>query len=543
MSEAMQIQRAHRPVLFGRRGAVASNHPVASQAGLDVLRQGGNAVDAATAIALTLGVVEPHMSGLGGDGFYHVHDASRAAGQVYIGSGAAPRSARPEAFQAGGMPLWGPRSVCTPGAPGALFDMHRHHGRLPWKTLFAPALDAARHGFGATHAYRRFAANNAAKMRADTATAGRFLVDGQPPAGGHYILQPQLAETLLAFAEGGAESFYRGELARRLLADFRAAGVAITEEDLAECRPELQDPIAMPYRGYTVTQTPPPSTGFTLLQELRIVEQFDLSEETALSAATIHLLVEAKKLAFADRERHAGDPRHLAVPLEELLSEAHARELASRISPSRAAELPLTPAPRASGDNTTYFCVMDAEGNAVSAIQSLNNAFGAGVTGASTGVVLNNRMTCWHLDPAHPNALQPGKRVRHTMNAPMVLRDGRVWALFGTPGADDQVQVNLQIATHLMDFGADPQSAAEAPRWRSDQPGQEANWPHGGDHSLTVEADLPAATLDGLRARGHTLKTVPPLEGPCSVACIRVLPDGTMAAGSDPRRDGWAATY
>ena len=197
----------------------------------------------------------------------------------------------------------------------------------------------------------------------------------------------------------------------------------------------------------------------------------------------------------------------------------------------------------AGGDNTTYFCVIDSTGSAVSAIQSLNNAFGSGVTTERTGVVLNNRMACWHLDKGHPNRFEVGKRVRHTMNAPLVLRDGKVWAMFGTPGADDQVQVNLQIATGLIDFGLDPQRVVEAPRWSSSQTGQESNWPHGGNDMLTLEADTPAKTLDGLRAQGHALNLVPALEGPCSVACIRVLDNGAYAVGSDPRRDGWGATF
>jgi len=538
----MKLLRSHRPLLLGRRGAVASNHPVATQAGLDVLRSGGNAVDAAAAIALTLGVVEPHMSGLGGDGFYHVHDAATGRGFIYNGSGLPPEAVSALDFRATGMPLCGPASVSVPGAVGALHRMQARHGRQAWAALCSPAIDAARHGFGVTHAYRRFATNNASKMQRDPVTASLFLRNGAAPDGGDFLVQLRLADTLEALAQGGAESFYRGEIARRLLTDFEQAGVAIGAGDLARSEPEEQSSIEVPYRGFTVRQIPPNSMGFTLLQALLIVEQFDLRSAGFLSAEAIHWMVEAKKLAFVDRERFASDPQHADVPLDDLLSPDHARALAARIDGRRAAYLPLAPVPRR-GDNTSYFCVIDGEGNAVSGIQSLNNAFGAGVTGAATGVLLNNRMTCWHLDDVHANALKPGKRVRHTMNAPMVLRDGQVWALFGTPGADDQVQVNLQMATALIDFDLDPQHAAEAPRWSSNQPGQEANWPHGGDGCLTVEADLPQTTLDGLRARGHVLQQVPQLDGPCSVACIRVLDNGALAVGSDPRRDGWGAAF
>ena len=538
----MKLERSHRPVLFGRRGAVASNHPVATQAGLDVLRGGGNAVDAAVAVALTIGVVEPQMSGLGADGFYHYHDAATGAGTVYNGSGRPPASASADGFMRHGMPLSGPASVSVPGAIGALFRMHQRHGQHPWSALCQSAIAAARDGFGATNTFRRFAAMGSDRLLQDRVSAAVFLRGGAIPAGGEYIVQPRLAQTLEELAEGGADSFYRGALARRLVADFTRAGVPITASDLAAWEPEEQQPIAVDYRGFTVRQTPPNSTGFTLLQELRIVELFDLAACGYLSAEATHLLVEAKKLAFADRERHATDPQHRAVPLEALLSDDHARALAAKISPHRAAQIPLRPMPPA-GDNTTYFCVIDAGGNAISAIQSLNNAFGSGVMAPDTGVLLNNRMSCWHLDDEHPNMLRAGKRVRHTMNAPMVLRNGKVWALFGTPGADDQVQVNLQVATGLIDFDLDPQRVVEAPRWSSSQPGQEANWPHGGDDALTLESDTPAATVDGLRARGHVVRLVPPLEGSCSVACIRVLDNGAYAVGSDPRRDGWGGTF
>ncbi len=538
----MKLERSHRPVLFGRHGAVASNHPVATQAGLDVLRTGGNAADAAVAVALTIGVVEPQMSGLGADGFYHFHDAATTAGTVYNGSGRPPAAATASGFMRDGMPLSGPASVSVPGAIGALHRMHQRHGQRPWADLCRPAITAARDGFGATATFRRFAAMGSDRLLQDRVSAGVFLRDGNAPEGGEFIVQARLAQTLEELAAGGAESFYRGALARRLVADFARSGVAITASDLAAFEPEEQRPISITYRGFTVRQTPPNSMGFTLLQELRIVELFDLAALGFLSAEAIHLLVEAKKLAFADRERCATDPQHREIPLEVLLSDNYARTLAARISPHRAAQIPLRPMPPA-GDNTTYFCVIDAAGNAISAIQSLNNAFGSGVMGEDTGVLLNNRMTCWHLDDLHPNVLRPGKRVRHTMNAPVVLRDGKVWALFGTPGADDQVQVNLQVATGLIDFGKDPQRIVEAPRWSSSQPGQEANWPHGGDDALTLEADTPAATLDGLRERGHVVRLVPHLEGSCSVACIRVLDNGAYAVGSDPRRDGWGGVY
>ncbi|MBX6742800.1 MAG: gamma-glutamyltransferase [Acetobacteraceae bacterium] len=533
--------RSHRPLIMGRRGAVASNHPVATQAGLDVLRAGGNAADATIAVALALGVAEPHMSGLGGDGFYHLYSVTGGRAVTINATGAAPAAATVEFYRAeGGIPVHGPLSISTPGMLAGLAALHRGFGSLPWERLCVPAIDAARDGVAITHAYRHFSGEQRFRLLPDTASRARFLgPDDDPPVLGSLLVQPELAATLEEIAREGAEGFYRGRLARRLAAGIAAAGGLVTEADLAACEPQMQSPIAVPWRGFEVRQTPPNSTGFTFLQMLRILDRFDLSGLDRESPALIHLLVEAKKRAFLDRERYGMDPRSGDIPLDLLLSEARAAEHAAAIDLKRASHLPV----RAMAEsNTTYFCVVDAAGNAVSAIQSLNSAFGSGVTAGDTGILLNNRMAYWHLEDGHPNRLQPGRRVRHTMNTPMVFRDGRLWAVFGTPGADNQVQVNLQILVAMAIFGLDPQQAVEAPRWTSSQPGQAANYPHGGEDLLTLEAGL-AAAAPGLEALGHRVKIVPPLEGPCSVQAIRLLENGVRMAGSDPRRDGWAGAY
>jgi gamma-glutamyltranspeptidase/glutathione hydrolase len=288
-----------------------------------------------------------------------------------------------------------------------------------------------------------------------------------------------------------------------------------------------------------VRQTPPNSTGFVMLQMLRIVEQFDLA--VLSPAERTHVLVEAKKRAFRDRERYGADPRFETVPIDHLLSDAVVREHAAAISLDQAADIPLVDE-RVDGD-TTYFCVVDAAGNAVSGIQSINSSFGSGVTAGDTGILLNNRMAYWHLDPRHPNRLQPGKRVRHTMNAPMVFKDGALWAVLGTPGGDNQVQVNLQVLTSMIDLELDPQTAIERPRWTSSQPGQGANWPHAGDGTLTIERDIGDDVLAELEWRGHKLNRVGHLEGPCSMQAIRIMPNGVRMAASDTRRDGWAGAY
>jgi gamma-glutamyltranspeptidase / glutathione hydrolase len=532
--------RTYRPLIIGRRGAVAANHPLAAQAGLLALREGGNAVDAAVATAAALAVVEPMMSGLGGDGFYHVYDQATGRAVVFNGTGPAPAAATPERY-AGGIPRIGPLSVSIPGTLAGLDAIHRGFGRLPWRDLFAEAITLAREGFGATRSYSHFAEEYRSTLAIDPRSAAIFLADGSPPPLGAPIVQPDLARSLEEIAADGADTFYRGRLARRLSAGLEAAGTLVSARDLEDFTAEAQEPIGIDYRGFTVLQAPPNSTGFVLLQELKIVEQFDLSRMGLLSADTVHLMVEAKKLAFADRERWGADPHSFEAPLAELLSADYAMRLARRIDMRRAA--PTRSKATAAGD-TTYFCTADGEGNAVSGVQSINSGFGSGIIAGDTGILLNNRMSYWHLEPGHPNRLQPGRRVRHTMNPPIVLKDGVLWCVFGTPGADNQVQINLQVLTAMIDFGLDPQQAAELPRWTSNVPGQYANYPHDGEDALTVERRLPDAVRSELASRGHPVRTVGDLEGPCSVEIIRRdTAIGMLIAGSDPRRDGWALAW
>jgi gamma-glutamyltranspeptidase len=534
-------ERSYRTLMMGRKGAVGTNHPLATQAGLDTLRAGGNAVDAAVAIGLSLSVVEPMMSGLGGDGFYQVHLAKTGQTRCWNATGAAPFAADPERFRPKGIAVRGPLSVSTPGFLSGVAAMHAALGSRPWRELCAPAIEQARDGFCVTHHYRNFAADFRDFLVTDRRTHAVFLdgLEAGVPALASMIRQPDLARTLEEIAEGGAETFYRGALAQRLAAGMREAGVLVDERDLERCEPEVQEPIAITYRGFRVSQTPPNSTGFTMLQMLKIVERFDFPSLDPVRR--IHVLVEAKKRAFVDRERYGTDPRFGDVPLDRLLSDAYADECAASIDMTRAVDIALAEPERA-GD-TTYFCVVDAEGNAVSGIQSINSGFGSGVTAGDTGILLNNRMAYWHLARGHANRLMPGKRVRHTMNAPMVFKDGALWAIEGTPGADNQVQVNLQVLTSMMDLDADPQAAVEAPRWTSIQRGQGANWPHDGDGRLTIEPGFGPDILSGLERLGHRLNRVGPLEGPCSVQAIRIMENGVRAAGSDPRRDGWAGAF
>ncbi|MDP8923220.1 MAG: gamma-glutamyltransferase, partial [Chloroflexota bacterium] len=290
---AYEGPRSYRPVIMGRRGAVASNHPLATQAGLLTLQAGGDAVDAAVAVAATLSVVEPFMSGLGGDGFYHVYRRDTGEAIVFNGTGAAPRAATPERYT-DGIPISGPLAVSTPGSVGAWGAMHARYGRRPWASLFESPISYAHDGFGTTRAYRHYTEQGSAVLRADPRSTRTFLPDGRVPELGTPIVQPELARTLQALAGEGADSFYRGSIAKALAAGCREAGALVTAEDLADCRPEEQAPIEVTYRGYTVREAPPNSMGWVLLQELKIVQQFDLAAMGALSADAVHTLVEAK---------------------------------------------------------------------------------------------------------------------------------------------------------------------------------------------------------------------------------------------------------
>lgn len=526
--------RIHRPLIMGRRGAVGANSPMATQAGLDILRAGGNAADAAVAVSLALGVCEPGMSGLGSDGFFHFYKAETGSSTIFNGSGPAPASATFDRLPHG-VPPTGPLSVSVPGTLGALNAMHAFAGALPWAHLALPAIAIARDGFAATHRFCILAQDAADRLGANDRCAATFL--GKSLA--DLVLQPDLARTLEEVAATGAEGFYRGDLARRLAAAFAGVGVPITAEDLSAYMPEVTGAVSATYRGFQIRQTPPNSSGFTMLQILKITENFDFAKLSLPDQ--VHLLVEAKKHAFLDRDRYSTDPRFASIPLEELLSPEYTAAQAARIDMATVAHMPIG-FERNDGD-TTYFCIVDAEGNAVSGIQSLATSFGSAVIAGDTGILLNNRLAWWDNLPGHVNSMSPGKRISHTMNAPMVFKDGRLWAVLGTPGADNQVQVNAQVLTSMIDLHDDPQTALERPRWTSSQPGQSAQWRNEGHGRLGIEADFGTSALADLERRGHILQVLPHLGGPGAVQAIRIMPNGVRVAGSDPRRDGWAGAY
>jgi gamma-glutamyltranspeptidase/glutathione hydrolase len=536
---------------------VVAGHPLASLAGIMALQRGGNAVDAAIAVAAALNVVEPQMSGIGGDGYLMIYHRGRKTVEVVNATGAAPLAATAEEYQ-GGIPMKGIRSVSVPGLLDGWMEAHARHGRLRLPDLFAPAIGWADNGFPIS---QRLAENIAADPALISTPSSRviFAPEGRPLKAGEVLYQHDLARTFARLAREGADVFYRGDIAAALARCSEANGGLLTLRDLAQHRTRWQEPISTAYHDYTVFEAPPNSSGIVLLQMLNLIEAFDLSRYEWNSAASIHLMVEAKKLAFADREQFLADPEWVELPVEGLLRKEYARERATLIAPDRAAAAVepgdpwrYQPGGRPSSvrrrggetparEDTTCFVVVDGEGNAVSALQSLQSAFGSALVAEGTGILLNNRMTYWQLNADHVDCLEPGKRVRHTMNPVMAFRDGKLRLVFGTPGADTQTQTNLQVFTHVVDFGLSVQEAVEAPRWRHLQSPTESAVPHRCEDQLQIEGRFGAPVAEGLTARGHRVVKIGDWAGVGSQVMIAVDPDaGALQGGADPRRDAYA---
>ena len=557
---------SYRPVVMGRNGMVCSGHPLASQAGIAILQRGGNFADAALATAAALNVVEPLMSGIGGDGFIMVYRKDTDRLEVCNGTGAAPYAATRESYLPEGIPQKGILSVSVPGLLNSWLDVHGKHGVLSLGECLAPAIDLADNGFPVSHVLSRSIAADALLCRFPTSQAV-FTRNGRPLQPGEICYQKNLARTFQAIIDGGREAFYKGEIARAIVKFSEEQGGILSMQDLADCRARWQDPIATTYHGHTVYEAPPNSSGHILLQELNLIEQFDLKSMGCNTAESVHLMVEAKKLAFIDREAYVADPEYVDVPVEGLISKEYAAARARLIDPERAAydvkagnpwqyqqaQPQGIPAKAGAGqeqEDTTCFVVADGQGNAICQLQSIQSAWGSSLIAGDTGILLNNRMTYWHLEEDHVDCLQPGKRVRHTMNPVMVFRGGptsgngtaRQLALVcGTPGADTQVQTNLQVITHVLDFGMTVAEAVEAPRWRNTQNPTESNIPHTCADALLVESRFDPDALEGLRQRGHELNVLGGWEATGSEMMIQVDPEtGALHGGADPRRDGYA---
>ena len=529
-----------RPEVQGREAAVVAGHPLAAAAGMDVLRRGGNAVDAAVTMAAVLAVVRPHMNGVGGDAFLLMREGRSGRVRALNGSGRSPATATPEAMRALGhseMPGTGIHSVTVPGAVRAWADALRQHGTITLDDALAPAIRYAEHGFAVSEKLAADIAASRSRIAEDAALAAVFLPDGAPPEPGTLLYQRDLARTLQLIARDGADVLYIGDLARQIDTFMRGTGGLLTIADLAQHSSLWQEPIETSYAGYRVLAFPPNSQGVALLMQMNMAELYDVAAMGHNSTTYIHTLVEVKKLAFAERDRYVTDPSFVEIPLERLVSKEHARRLNERLRNAG-----ITSRPPAAGEagardgdgDTVFLGVVDQHGNAVALIQSLFHAFGSGRMVPGTGIILHNRGGLFSLDENHVNALAPGKRTYHTLAPAMALRaDGSLYMVFGTPGSDGQTQTLLQVFNNIALFGMNAQAAVEAPRWRSWEDGR-----------LQIDIGVPQSSRDGLSAIGHQLDIqVTPSADLGGAQVIVITPAGARAVGADPRREAYGIAW
>ena len=514
---------------------VASPHGLASAAGANALRSGGSAVDAAVAAASSLAVLYPHMCSIGGDAFWLIYDAAAKRVSYLDGGGRAAAAAHLDRFAGQAeIPFRGlaPATLTTPGAVASFCEAHARHGRLPLARCFEDAIHYARDGFPVTARLSRWIEQTAAEF--DAPSKAIFIPHGEAPAAGSVLRNARLATTLRAIAEQGRGGFYEGEVARQLT----GLGGFFNERDLAAQGAYWGEPISGTYRGVTIHETPAPTQGFTVLEMLNLLEPLQLGPY--LGPDHVHFLVQAKQIAYHDRDRWLADPRFAEVPMARLTSKEYAGERRKLMDAKRALPWDKVPSYGSLTGDTVYVAAVDAEGNAASLIFSLYGIFGACVTSAETGVTLQNRGAYFSLDPKHPNRLEPGKVPLHTLIASLAFRDERLWAVLGCMGADGQPQIHLQTYVAMIDYGQDIQQALAAPRWLSGRFGLgEAR------DTLHIEARFPRETIAELERRGHPVDRWGDWNELAGHAHgITIDPkSGLRAGGFDPRSDGAAVGY
>ncbi len=526
---------SRRLPIIASRGVVATSEPLAAQAGLWMLKQGGNAVDAAIATAIALTVVEPTSNGIGSDAFAIVWDGKQLHG--LNGSGRAPATHTPELFAKLGherVPNHGWLPVTIPGAPGTWRDLHRRFGKLPFEQLFAPAIAYAEDGYpvapvtaaGWSGTARSYAANNHGPEFAGWFET--FAPDGNGPHPGEIRRLPDHARTLRAIAESNGEEFYHGELAEKMAEFAAGTGGYLTKADLAAHTSTWVDPIGVSYRGYEVWEIPPNGQGIAALAGLNILEGFDLAKYPRDSVESFHLQIEAMKLGFADALGYVADMEKAEVPVRGMLDKGYAAHRRTLIGTN--AIDPVKGVPPRGG--TIYLCAADGDGMMVSYIQSNYQGFGSGVVVPGTGIAFQNRGAGFSLDPASPNIVAPGKRPYHTIIPAFLTRGGEAVGPFGVMGGYMQPQGHLQMVVNQVDYGMNPQASLDAPRWQ---------WIRGKE--VMIEQATAQAVLHGLSARGHQLQVTHQGGAFGKGQIIRRLANGAYVAGSEPRADGCAVGF
>ncbi|PYR58265.1 MAG: gamma-glutamyltransferase [Acidobacteria bacterium] len=528
-----------RSVVRASQGMVATSQPLASQVGLDVLKRGGNAVDAAIAMAAVLNVTEPHMTGIGGDAFVMIYSSKTKKLQGLNASGRAPRALNLDYFASRKitqMPMTGMEPVTVPGAFDGWVALLDKYGTMKLADLMAPAIGYAENGFPVMEKTAADWQPEVPRLEQTAAATATYLVNGAAPQPGAIFYQKNLARTFRALVRGGRDAFYRGEIARTIVDYCQRNGGFLSMEDFASQKSEWVEPISTTYRGYTLYEIPPNGQGLTALLLVNILEGIDLKSMRTQPDVYYHTLIEATKIAFADRNRYIADPVFAKVPVTELLSKDYATRRRALIDPKKAIDAPAYGEIR-TGSDTTYFTVVDKDRMAVSFINSLFSAFGSAVVAGETGIVLQNRGAGFSLERDHPNRIEPGKRPFHTIIPAMVFKDGALLMSYGVMGGDVQAQGHVQVLVNLIDRGLNLQQAIDAPRVR-----------YISGRGVMMEDALTEPVIGALIGRGH--ERVLPGPGLTHRAlmgggqAIMIDPaTGALLGGSDSRKDGMALGY
>jgi gamma-glutamyltranspeptidase/glutathione hydrolase len=519
-----------RSPVYAREGMAATSHPLATLAAIDALKAGGTAADAAIAAVATQCVVEPAMTGIGGDCFCLVAKPDVPV-WGYNGSGRAGAAVSAEKLRAKGIthkiPATSPHAITVPGAIEAWEAVLTAHGRFGLDRALQPAIRYAQDGFPVAPRVAYDWAGVVEKLAPHAGSAKHYLVDGRAPEVGHIMRLPALAATLKAIAAHGAKAFYEGEIAADIAATVQAAGGDLKAEDLARHKGDVVTPISTNYRGLDVVELPPSGQGLTALVLLNILENFELAKLDPFGAERYHLALEAARLAFGVRDAHIADPAFMREPVAGLLDKGFAKKLSALLDPDKRVPLPKAPTP---GSDTIYMTVVDRDRMAVSIINSLYSAFGTGICTEKTGIMLHNRGSGFVLEPDHPNVIAPHKRPMHTIIPALGMRGGRCVMPFGVMGADYQPMGHAHVVANMVDYGMDVQQAIDAPRVFFE-----------GEASL-VERGVPAAAVAGLKQRGHDVQVRPAPWGGGQAVVID-WERGVLIGGSDPRKDGCALGY
>jgi gamma-glutamyltranspeptidase len=537
--QAGSMYPTSRPVTMGANGMVAAPHHLASAAGFSMLLRGGSAVDAIIATNAVLAVVYPHMAGLGGDLFAQVWEPGSGKVMALNGSGRSGEKVKPDFFKEKGwdeIKARGPLAAITvPGAVHAWWELHQKYGKLDWKEIFRPAVHYASKGYPLSQKFRDFIGQYSDVVGEFEDTAKVYLPNGYPPQAGTLLRQSELANSINLVADKGIEVFYQGEIAQRIVGGLQEAGGLLTEDDFASHRSDWVEPLHTNYRGYEVYQLPPNTQGIATLMILNLLEEMDLKSIGEGTADYYHLMTEAVKLVFADRDRWVTDPDTIDIPMEQLLSKDYAGQRLQQIDMEKASkEKQLDPG--VDRGDTVYLCAHDKDGMAVSLIQSVYFEFGSAFMSPGTGILLQNRGSFFSLDPSAPNVLAPRKRTFHTIIPAIALRDGKPALLFGTMGGEGQPQTQAAILTRMVDFGFNVQEAIEAPRWLYGR-----TW---GDESksLKLEGRIPDGISANLRRRGHDVELVEHWSQTMGHAQAIWIDQeqGILHGGADPRGEGAA---